>query len=51
MTQKRTLDLNKIINQTIELIRDKGLAETTMPALAEALGVRSIMLFSKQVKS
>lgn len=45
MTQKRTLDLNKIINKTIELIRDKGLAETTMPALAEALGVRSQSLY------
>ena len=45
MTQKRSLDLNKIIDKAIQLIRDKGLTETTLPALAKELGVRSQSLY------
>lgn len=45
MAQKRTLDLNKVIDKAIELISEKGLSETTMPNLAKALGVRSQSLY------
>lgn len=45
MAQKRTLDLEKIIAKASELISTKGLAETTMPNLAKALGVRSQSLY------
>lgn len=45
MVQKRTLDLNKVIEKANELICQKGLSETTMPNLAEALGVRSQSLY------
>lgn len=45
MAQKRTLDLDKVIKKANELICDKGLAETTMPNLAKALGVRSQSLY------
>lgn len=45
MAQKRNLDLNKIIDQATELICKKGLDETTMPALAKALNVRSQSLY------
>lgn len=45
MAQKRTLDLDKVINKASELICEKGLSETTMPNLAKALGVRSQSLY------
>lgn len=45
MAQKRTLDLEKVIEQARQLIEEKGLAETTMPNLAKALGVRSQSLY------
>lgn len=45
MAQKRTLDLNKVIDKATELISEKGLPETTMPNLAKALGVRSQSLY------
>lgn len=45
MAQKRNLDLNKIIDQAIILIGEKGLAGTTLPALAKALNVRSQSLY------
>lgn len=43
--KRRSLDLNKIIEKAIELIRDEGLTQTTLPALAKALGVRSQSLY------
>ncbi|RVU70135.1 MULTISPECIES: TetR/AcrR family transcriptional regulator [Lactobacillus] len=45
MAQKRSLDLNKVIDKASDLISDQGLKETTMPALARALGVRSQSLY------
>ena len=45
MVQKRTLDLDKVLDKARELIEEKGLAETTMPNLAKALGVRSQSLY------
>lgn len=45
MAQKRTLDLDKILNQATELIEKKGLTGATLPALAKALGVRSQSLY------
>lgn len=45
MAQKRSLDLDKVIDKANELICEKGLAETTMPNLAKALGVRSQSLY------
>lgn len=45
MAQKRNLDLDKIIDQATELICEKGLSETTLPALAKALNVRSQSLY------
>ena len=45
MTQKRTLDLDKVIAAATELIENQGLPETTMPNLAKALGVRSQSLY------
>ena len=41
MTQKRTLDLDKVLAKATEMIESRGLSETTMPNLAKALGVRS----------
>lgn len=45
MAQKRTLDLAKVIEKANDLICEKGLAETTMPNVAKALGVRSQSLY------
>ncbi|QNQ81317.1 TetR/AcrR family transcriptional regulator [Lactobacillus sp. PV034] len=45
MTQKRTLDRQKVINKATEIINDKGLSELTMPKLARALNVRSQSLY------
>lgn len=45
MAQRRSLDLDKVIEKATELIRDQGLAKTTLPALAKALGVRSQSLY------
>lgn len=45
MTQKRTLDLGKVIAKATEMIESRGLSETTMPNLAKALGVRSQSLY------
>lgn len=45
MAQKRNLDLDKIIDQATKLICEKGLSETTLPALAKALNVRSQSLY------
>lgn len=45
MTQKRTLDLDKVLAKATELLEARGLNETTMPNLAKALGVRSQSLY------
>lgn len=45
MVQKRTLDLDKILDKAGELIDKDGLTSTTMPTLAKALGVRSQSLY------
>lgn len=45
MTQKRTLDLDKVLAKATELLETRGLNETTMPNLAKALGVRSQSLY------
>lgn len=45
MAQRRSLDLDKIIEKATELIRDQGLASTTLPVLAKKLGVRSQSLY------
>lgn len=45
MTQKRTLDLDKVLAKATELLEVRGLNETTMPNLAKALGVRSQSLY------
>ena len=45
MTQKRNLDLDKIIDQATELICENGLDKMTMPALAKSLDVRSQSLY------
>lgn len=45
MAQKRTLDLEKVINKATEIINEKGLSELTMPKLAKALNVRSQSLY------
>lgn len=45
MVQRRNLDLDKIIDAASQLISNNGLSETTMPALAKALGVRSQSLY------
>lgn len=45
MTQKRTLDLDKVLAKATEMIESRGLSETTMPNLAKALGVRSQSLY------
>lgn len=45
MVQKRNLDLDKIIDQATKLISENGLSETTLPALAKALDVRSQSLY------
>ena len=45
MAQRRNLDLNKIIETASQLISNEGLAGTTLPALAKALGVRSQSLY------
>lgn len=45
MAQKRTLDLDKVLDKASELIKINGLSETTMPTLAKALGVRSQSLY------
>ena len=45
MTQKRNLDLDKIIEKATEMISKDGLAATTLPALAKALNVRSQSLY------
>lgn len=45
MSQKRTLDLDKVIEQTVKLINDEGLTAATMPNVAKALGVRSQSLY------
>lgn len=45
MAQKRTLDLDKILDKASELIQKDGLAKTTFPTLAKALGVRSQSLY------
>lgn len=45
MVQKRTLDLEKVIEKATEIISDKGLSAATMPNLAKALGVRSQSLY------
>ena len=45
MTQKRNLDLDKILDRTTELIGEQGLAAITMPVLARALNVRSQSLY------
>ena len=45
MTQKRNLDLDKILDRATELIGEQGLAAITMPVLARALNVRSQSLY------
>lgn len=45
LTQRRSLDLDKIIEKATELIRSRGLASTTLPTLAKELGVRSQSLY------
>ncbi|MGN1272275.1 MAG: TetR/AcrR family transcriptional regulator [Lactobacillus sp.] len=45
MAQKRNLDLDKIIDQATKLICEHGLDQTTMPALAKSLNVRSQSLY------
>lgn len=45
MAQRRSLDLNKIIDQATKLICEKGLSETTLPAIAKSLNVRSQSLY------
>lgn len=45
MAQKRNLDLDKILDQATNLIAEKGLTATTLPALAKALNVRSQSLY------
>ena len=45
MTQKRTLDLDKVLAKATEMIESRGLSEMTMPNLAKALGVRSQSLY------
>ena len=37
MAQRRSLDLNKIIDQANKLICEKGLSETTLPAIAKSM--------------
>lgn len=45
MAQKRSLDLDKVLAKASELIQNRGLQAATMPALAQALGVRSQSLY------
>ncbi|CAM3166904.1 transcriptional regulator, TetR family [Lactobacillus bombicola] len=45
MVKKRSLDLDKIITKATELIAQRGLSATTLPNLANELGVRSQSLY------
>ncbi len=45
MTQKRTLDLDKVLDKASEIIEKQGLSALTMPNLAKELGVRSQSLY------
>ncbi len=45
MVKKRTLDLNKVLDQATQMIDEDGLAAVTMPKLAKALGIRSQSLY------
>ncbi len=45
MTQKRTLDLDKVLVAGIDLVNELGLEGATLPNLAKRLGIRSQSLY------
>ena len=46
MTKRRNLDLDKVVNQAIEIIQADGIKALTLPRLAKVLDIRTQSLYN-----